>query len=105
VAESTKYAPGELALLAFAEAWDAYCKQHKLAWPAPKIVVEQHQVVWRFTELRVSVWTLGVVDYCLLKIADEANANWVPVVWDRKSVPEHVFCDRLASVLDRRIPW
>jgi len=107
VTESTKYAPGELALLAFGEAWDAYCKQHGLAWPAPKIVVEDDMAVARFAEQRVSVapWSPHArTDNVAEWMTEEALAHWTPIaLTDDLSNELSVLV--VASVLDRRIPW
>lgn len=106
MSESTAYAPGELDLLAFAEAWAAYCQEQKLEWPSPKIVVEDGVAIARFQEQRVSVRHADDVEligrefcWCM----DEAEARWLPVVMFELSVND--FCARMAKVLDRRIPW
>lgn len=104
MSESTKYAPGELALLAFAEAWAAYCKQHGLAWPAPKIAVEDGTAIARFHEQRISVRPCDeMIATSFAWCSTEADARWLPVVW--YEVPARELCEQLASVLDRRIPW
>lgn len=102
----TKYAPGELALLAFAEAWAAYCEEHGLAWPAPKIAVEDGVAIARFHEQRVSVRSGDDIERIGLAFrwcATEAEARWLPVVWGEEHAS--AFCEYLASVLDRRIPF
>lgn len=104
MSEATKYAPGELNLLAFAEAWAAYCEERGLVWPAPKIAVEDERAVARFVDLRVSVMSLpGFADEALAWCTSESMANWVPMVlWESNAAD---FCGKLADVLDRRIPW
>ena len=102
--ESTKYAPGELALLAFAESWATYCKQHGLTWPAPKIAVEDDMAVARFAEQRISVRPCdGMIATSFAWCSAEAEARWLPVVW--YGTPSREFCERLAIMFDRRIPW
>lgn len=104
--ESTTYAPGELDLLAFAEAWAVYCEEHGLVWPAPKVAIEDGAAIARFQEQRVSVRPLSGckrLQPAFAWCASEAESRWCPVVWCEEDARE--FCARLAKVLDRRIPW
>ena len=107
MSQSTELAAGERALTAFAEAWDAYCAEHKLPWPLPLIAIEDGVAIARFQSQRVSVRHcrtppgdfLAALKWCTA----EADSRWVPVVFVGASTDE--FCARLARLLDRRIPW
>lgn len=86
-------------------AWRTYREEHGLALPDPKICVEDARAVGRFDELLVSCWVSRSHGDDVRLCASEAEARWIPVVWVVDEVPAWTFCNRLAAILDRRIPW
>lgn len=97
-------AQGEVPLASLCDSWAVYVQEQGLAWTAPKLVIEEGRAVARFHEYRVSVCFLGAevertLDWC----TTESEARWLPVVFYERCHQE--FCAKLATVLDRRIPW
>lgn len=87
------------------DAWRAYREKHGLSLPDPKVCVEDAMAVGRFGELKVSCWVSRSHGDDVRLCASEAEARWIPVVWIADAVPAWTFCNRLAAILDRRIPF
>ena len=104
MSDATERAQGEIHLASLCESWAEHVKQQGLAWSAPKLAIEDRRAVARFHDYRVSVCFLGAevertLDWC----TTEAEARWLPVVFYERDHAE--FCAKLATALDRRIPW